>query len=447
MLKESILNIEVSCFQNYWEEKNPRNVNLLTWLTSTKYREKVEAIRAIEDKNKRAEIKPTLPAITPSGIFKTRETKIPLEEKLIKHTGLIQIDIDLTEKNKLITNWEDLKAELIKLPNIAYLGKSVSGRGYWGLIPIPPEPEDHKKYFEALNKIFWNKWGIELDDKPKNVASLRGYSYDPEGYFNHQAVPFYLKLERQITVPKVTQKTSNPSPGLGVWIISKMEKLLPGERHGKRFDLARLAGGFVANGYLDDEIEERLIQSYLSQYESEDSPQDQVKEIKAIRDGFETGKKDPIAPKTNCLFVPIRKFEDYSEKSFKIWQGIKTYFIPKSQVYEIIDTGFYISESFLRSDPKSPKWQDHQAKELKFDAVCQHHVTTSTPLSETPKEEEPEAYISQLYIENGMILNGMGYPADWDLIGSYTDKPTKDFIRMAVKNPVLLELRRKFDLS
>ena len=60
---------------------------------------------------------------------------------------------------------------------------------------------------------------------------------------------------------------------------------------------------------------------------------------------------------------------------------------------------------------------------------------------------KPEDYISQLYFENGMLMNDMNYPADWDLIGSYTDQKTKDFILMAIKNPLLIELRKQFDLS
>jgi hypothetical protein len=57
------------------------------------------------------------------------------------------------------------------------------------------------------------------------------------------------------------------------------------------------------------------------------------------------------------------------------------------------------------------------------------------------------SYISQLHFENGMLMNDMNYPADWDLIGSYTDQRTKDFIRMALRNPLLIELRKQFDLS
>jgi hypothetical protein len=383
MLKESILNVEVSCFANYNTPGNAKKVNLLTWLTSTKYQNKVEAIRAIDDKKQRDAIKATLPAITPSGIFSKRS-----QSDLITHSGLIQIDIDSTQKNLLIPNWEDLKAELINLPNIAYLGKSVSGRGYWGLIPIPAEQEDHKKYFDALAKIFLNKWGIELDDKPKNVASLRGYSYDPEGYFNHQAVPFILKMVRQITVPTVTPRPSNPSPGLGDWIIRKLESSQQGGRHGERLKLARYAGGLVTNGYLNAGIEERLIQSYLSQYGDEDSPQTQAKEIKAFRDGYTDGLKYPIYPNP----------------------------LPKVTI----------------------------SKKRKV----RHYPTFEpSPIIPTEKQTEPDDYITQLHIENGLLINGDGYPADWDLTGSYTDKKTKDFIRMAVKNPALLQLRKEFDIS
>ncbi len=61
--------------------------------------------------------------------------------------------------------------------------------------------------------------------------------------------------------------------------------------------------------------------------------------------------------------------------------------------------------------------------------------------------ESDEDYISQLYFENGILINGMGYPAEWDLSASYMDKKTNNFIRLAVKNPLLLQFREKFDLS
>jgi hypothetical protein len=441
MLKESVLNVEVSCFKNYDTPQDPKTINLMIWLTSTKYKDKVESIRSNNNKKERDSCKATLPAITPSGIFSYRR-----QDNLINHSGLIQIDIDLTEKNKLISNWENLKSELTKLPNIAYLGRSVSGRGYWGLIPIPPDPDGHKLYFDSLKDIFLLNWGIELDDKPKNVASLRGYSFDEEAYFNHHAKPFQHKKEshhlRQVHYYK---NTGTKTSGLENSIIRKLEASPEGQRHGDRLKLARYAGGLVANGYLDSQICEQLIKSYLTQFDHIDSPHTQAKEIKAIRDGYKDGLKYPTHPsKVNCLLVPIKKFEDYSEKSFKIWQGIKSYFIPKSQVYEILESGFYITESFLRSNPKPPKWQG-LTTEFNFYAVCQYKI--NSPTKSITNLPTPEDYISQLYFENGLLMNEDKYPAEWDLAGSYTDQKSKAFIRLAAKNPLIIGFRNKFDLS
>jgi len=378
MLNKSVLNVEVSCFRNYWEEKNPRNVNLLSWLTSTKYKEKVDAIRAIDDKAKRGEIKATLPAITPSGLFRTRETKVPLEEKLIKHSGLIQIDVDNLDEGDL----EHIKKDLQTLDEIAYLGKSVSGRGLWGLIPIPPDPEYHGDHFEVLLQTFKEMLGITLDNKPKNVASLRGYSYDPEAYFNHSATPFINKSK---PIPKPTPKPvkterseATSSKGLEDWIIREMENLTAGNRHAGRLKLGRQAGGFVAGGSMDSLILERLIQSYLGQYGNVDSSHTQGKEIKAIQDGFENGKLFPLYPE-----------------------------------------------------------QEPEAETKK----------TVYPVQVRIEKLKPEDYISQLHFENRILMNDMNYPADWDLVGSYTDQKTKDFIQMAIKNPLLIELRKQFDLS
>lgn len=60
---------------------------------------------------------------------------------------------------------------------------------------------------------------------------------------------------------------------------------------------------------------------------------------------------------------------------------------------------------------------------------------------------EVRPYLEGLHFENGLLTNNDGYPAEWDLFGSYTDKKTKDFIRMTVKNPLLIKFREKFDLS
>lgn len=182
---KSVLSVEVSCFASYKVPKNPQPVNLLTWLTSTKYRAKVDAIRAMGDKKERDRIKATLPAITPSGLFTRREDTALLPGR---HSGFICLDIDHNKHNSTITNYAHLKTQLCRIPNVAYCGLSVSGTGFFVLISIA-HPNQHPAQFRALQLIFKQRYKIDVDDTP-DVSRLRGYSYDPAAYFNHAARPF-----------------------------------------------------------------------------------------------------------------------------------------------------------------------------------------------------------------------------------------------------------------
>lgn len=179
---DSILNTQVSCFRSYNSPSNPININLLTWLKSNKHAEKVNLIRQLVKKSERDKEKAKLPGITPSGVFTYR-----LEENLVKHSGFLQFDIDF-KANLNITNYNKLKEQICNIKNVAYCGLSVSGTGYWGLIPIA-YPDKHKLHFSSLYKAF-KSLGIVLDAAPASVASLRGYSYDSEAYFNHHATIF-----------------------------------------------------------------------------------------------------------------------------------------------------------------------------------------------------------------------------------------------------------------
>ena len=196
---DSILNIEISCFKDCLTPGEPVNINLLQWLTSKKHAAKVKHIRQTENKEDRNKLKKLLPAITPSGLFSYRKA-----ESLIKHSGFMQIDIDFAD-NTHITNYDSIKTELSKIKNIAYLGLSVSGTGYWGLIPIA-HPEKHAEHFEALSNQL-KQYGIIIDQSCKDVSRLRIYSCDNEAYFNHEAETFKLledksKQIKNINLPK-----------------------------------------------------------------------------------------------------------------------------------------------------------------------------------------------------------------------------------------------------
>lgn len=84
----SCLNISVSCVKNYYS-KYPKDVNLLTWLNSSKYAPTIQQLRNTTDAAARKRLKGSLPAITPSGLF----TRVD-EQHLVSHSGFVQFDID-----------------------------------------------------------------------------------------------------------------------------------------------------------------------------------------------------------------------------------------------------------------------------------------------------------------------------------------------------------------
>lgn len=301
---QDVLDVVVSCFANYNTPSNPRPIKMITWLTNAKYQPVVDRIRAESDKSKRDAEKATLPAITPSGDFEYRSAS---KLKPNGHSRLIQFDIDLKD-NPHIRNYTYLKSQIAKLPFVAYCGLSVSGTGYWGLVPIA-YPERHGQHFDALKRVFAH-YGINLDDKPRNVASLRGYSYDSDAYFAEQVMLFELydepkpQLVRHVNYNRFRDQDDT---GLLDQIIRYAESASEGNRHVTLFNASRLAGGYVAAGRLDEQTVVYALDTIASEWPMH------AKSQKTIRDGIRYGQAAPIyseertAPfvKQECVERPI----------------------------------------------------------------------------------------------------------------------------------------------
>ena len=284
---QDVLNVTVSCFANYSTPTDPKPVRMITWLTNTKYQPIVDRIRAESQKAKRDADKATLPAITPSGEFAYRAAD---KLKPNGHSRLIQFDIDLKD-NRHIRNYTELKAQIAKLPFVVYCGLSVSGTGLWGLVPIA-YPERHGQHFDALKRIFAH-YHIMLDDKPRNVASLRGYSYDPAGYFARQVMLFELYDEP--LPPKAhsfdfSRFADEDDAKLLHRIVRLVEEAGEGNRHGMLLKASRLAGGYVAAGRLDEQTVVYALETIASEWSMF------VKSQKTIRDGIKYGQAAPIYP-------------------------------------------------------------------------------------------------------------------------------------------------------
>jgi hypothetical protein len=290
---KSVLDVMVSCFRNYYTPGNPVNINLLDWLLSKKYLPQIDQIRMMTEKADRDRHKANIPAITPSGTFSHKEAK-----GLIQHSGLIQFDIDLTKGNLEIENWSELKSEIFNFRNVAYIGLSASGMGLWGLIPIS-NPEQHKAHFKAIEKAFF-KWGIELDPAPQNVSSLRGYSYDPEALYRHDAEVFTAMVFDDAKGPIKTNTCRTPDrdnrycTGIENYLRMQIRNAADGEKWFRLRSAAYWAGGLVAGGQVE---EDWAIDLLTEEIQAKPHVNDFKKACKTIKDCIQSGKMKPIYPK------------------------------------------------------------------------------------------------------------------------------------------------------
>jgi hypothetical protein len=194
-----IFDVEISVYPNYLTADRSEVITLNTWFNSVKYRDKVLELRKCQEKELRDQMKATLPAITPSGLFSKRG-----KEFLIKHSGFIQFDIDSKENPGI--DPQQWKKEIMKL-GCAACQLSVSGQGLWGLFKIE-NPDKHIQHFNSLVDVF-KYWGINIDPACSDVSRLRGYSYDPETLFNPDAVIFNKLKEKKLIAVNSTSRVKS----------------------------------------------------------------------------------------------------------------------------------------------------------------------------------------------------------------------------------------------
>jgi len=96
-------NIQISLFENHYSVRPKTSLSIVTFMECSKweYKTEVEALRRITVKKERDYKKKLLPCITTSGLFASNKT-----EGLIKHSGIVAIDIDAKD-NPNINDWKE----------------------------------------------------------------------------------------------------------------------------------------------------------------------------------------------------------------------------------------------------------------------------------------------------------------------------------------------------
>ena len=190
----NLKNIQICYFNNKESQYRPEPISLYDWLTTDKFKQQIEIIRATADKATRDDLKAQLPCTMPSLLIDK------------SHSGFIAIDVDgINHNENLNYTPAQLKQKISNIANVTYCGYSASGLGVWALIPLF-DPSKHLEHFRALQEVF-KRIDITIDESCSNTNRLRFASYDNEPYINENAKPFSLILVEK-TQPKTNLKTN-----------------------------------------------------------------------------------------------------------------------------------------------------------------------------------------------------------------------------------------------
>jgi len=214
--------------------------DILAGIKDGKFKEKVERLRSIKDKNAYAEAKTNLPSVAFSGIFSKRNKK-----SLIKHSGFLCLDIDNLDDVEMVK-------ETIRKDRFVYaMFSSVSGKGLAVIVRIEPDQEKHFSAFQKLKDYILMMYGLEVDSSCSDISRLRFLSYDPDMHTNSDAKVFKVSVPPSIS-DKAPDETSRNENG---WFIDAMTGVGEGERDAMGAKLA----GYLINKHLPEDVHAILL--------------------------------------------------------------------------------------------------------------------------------------------------------------------------------------------
>lgn len=251
---------QITIFKTINDTSTPfhRNVRvILERIRNGETKELVKKIRSEKRKAERNELKKLLPAICFSGTFKKR-----LDDSLIEHSGLICLDFDGYEKQKQLLND---KETLSKNKYVFSVFISPSGNGLKVLVKIPADAENHKNYFNSLEKYFNSPY---FDKTSKNLSRVCYESYDPLIYVNENSSvwdvieePEYTEVNKLRDAATIPITDENKIVDILVKWWQKKYPMTEGQRNQNCYILAMAFNDFGINKSLAGYV--------LNQYASE----------------------------------------------------------------------------------------------------------------------------------------------------------------------------------
>ena len=279
----------ITIFKNFADTTAPKYVEIdyvLESIKNCKIQKQVDELRGETDKKKRNELKKLLPCILFSGTFSKRSDK-----SIIEHSGYVVLDWDN------VTDLEQKKAEIVKNEFIYACFISPSGNGLKAVAKIPKDIQKHRGYYAGLVRAF-----PELDATSKNESRICYASCDKDIYINTNAIEFTgfvdVKELQKMPLAELNRTVSNDYSKANI-ALKLIRDSVDGQKHGELLKAAKLMGGYVAGGLIDEIEAIRLLETEIQLKGIDDFDGAKV----TIRDGIGYGKNEPITEKQKQDYV------------------------------------------------------------------------------------------------------------------------------------------------
>ena len=279
----------ITIFKNFADTTAPKYVEIdyvLESIKNCKIQKQVDELRCETDKKKRNELKKLLPCILFSGTFSKRSDK-----SIIEHSGYVVLDWDN------VTDLEQKKAEIVKNEFIYACFISPSGNGLKAVAKIPKDIQKHRGYYAGLVRAF-----PELDATSKNESRICYASCDKDIYINTNAIEFTgfvdVKELQKMPLAELNRTVSNDYSKANI-ALKLIRDSVDGQKHGELLKAAKLMGGYIAGGLIDEIEAIRLLETEIQLKGIDDFDGAKV----TIRDGIGYGKNEPITEKKKQDYV------------------------------------------------------------------------------------------------------------------------------------------------
>lgn len=268
--------MQVTIFKNVFEKENPHHIPLASALERIQSGRSSTTISEVRDGN--SEKKKRLPVVCFSGEFSSRR-----DDALFEHSGFIVLDFDHVDVEKT-------KKSLATDDFIHSCWVSPSGNGIKALVHIT-NPERHRDHFRALVTYFEKQHGLEVDQSGINESRACYESHDPniiiKGEYKRFGAFTSERAEAQVPVNDAYDYTDYMKLNLAARMIRNAQD---GEKHKALLQSARLCGGYIAAGRIEEDEAVRVLFREISKRDIDSEQQAKG----TIRDGIEMGKQMPI---------------------------------------------------------------------------------------------------------------------------------------------------------